>query len=130
MSIETEVKAVEQDVTKDVDAVATEIKADLDKVAPEVQAEIAKAEAAVTKIEKAARIDVSVREKLAVREMELEYVKVQMDLKTLTDRALAIQQNFTQTIATLAKKYEAEGSHVWNEVGGFFESLEAKLRKL
>jgi hypothetical protein len=127
MSVETEVKAVAEDVKADIEKVSAEVEADLDKVTPEAKAEVEKAEAAIAKVEKAARIDVTVAEKLTVRELELEFIKIQMDLRTLSEKALAVQKNFQQTIEVLKKRYAADGDYVWHELGAFFQRIEKKL---
>ena len=49
---------------------------------PAVKAEVTKARSSVVKLRKA-RIDVSVGEKLAIRELELSFAKLHVDIKSL-----------------------------------------------
>jgi hypothetical protein len=157
MSIETEIKAVEQDVTKDVAAVVTDVKhdgdfvtsvvtqeaekveagieAELDKVAPEVKAEVQKAEAAVTKIEKRARIAIAVTDKLAIREIENVYLRAAQDLATAQQKMQNAQNNYRATVESFVSKYGINPvEHAWDELSASFKSVEvdlaAKLRSL
>ena len=121
-------------------AVVTEVKAadtDVKKFVEEVVAEVEKAAPEAKKVEKKIRIDVSVAEKLAIRDIETEWLRAQMQMKALQDQFQVLGKQsqelagkFKASVAELEKKYGTADSHRWNELGGYFESLEAALRRL
>jgi hypothetical protein len=80
MTVEGEVKAVEAEVV----AVAEKAAAEVKKLTQELTAE----------------------EKLAIREIENEYLKAQMEIQRLSQITQGAQKKFTDTVETLVKKYE------------------------
>jgi copper chaperone CopZ len=90
MSVETEVKAVEAEVTKVEGVVFAEAK----KVVEEVKAEVKKLTQALT-----------AEEKLAIREIEVAYLKAQGQIQSLAQITTKAQADFTKTVEDLTKKY-------------------------
>ena len=90
MSVETEVKAVEAEVTK----VAEEVKTEVVKVAEEAKAEVKKLTQELT-----------AEEKLAIREIEVAYLKAQGQIQSLAQITTKAQADFTKTVEDLTKKY-------------------------
>jgi len=90
MSVETEVKAVETTIVK----VAEEVKAEVVKVAEEVKAEVKKLTQELT-----------AEEKLAIREIEVAYLKAQGQIQSLVQTTTKAQADFTKTVEDLTKKY-------------------------
>src|ERR1035437_1057359 len=82
MTVEAEVKAVEAEVVAVAEKAAVEVK----KLTQELTAE----------------------EKLAIREIENEYLKAQMEIQRLSQITQGAQKKFTDTVETLVKKYGVE----------------------
>jgi copper chaperone CopZ len=93
MSVETEVKAVEAEVTKVEGVVFAEAK----KVVEEVKAEVKKLTQALT-----------AEEKLAIREIEVVYLKAQGQIQSLSQTTQKAQADFTKIIENLTKKYAVD----------------------
>jgi hypothetical protein len=83
MSVETVVKAVEAEVVKVVEGVAAAVKPEVKKLVQELTAE----------------------EKLAIREIENEYLKAQMEIQRISQITQGAQKKFTDTVESLVKKY-------------------------
>ncbi len=83
MSVETVVKAVEAEVVKVVEGVAAAVKTEVKKTVQELTAE----------------------EKLAIREIENEYLKAQMEIQRISQITQGAQKKFTDTVESLVKKY-------------------------
>jgi hypothetical protein len=96
-AVENEVKAVE---TK-VETVAEAVKAEVVKVASEVKAEIAKVEPEVKK----ALVEISTEEKLMLRETELSYLKLQVQIKELSAQTEALSKKYMDNVEKLFSKY-------------------------
>jgi hypothetical protein len=109
MSIETEVKAVE---TK-MEAVAAEVVAEVKKVVEEVKP-------AVVRLKQ----EITTEEKLAIREIENEYLKAQMQINALSQTTQNAQKKFTSTVEALAKKY------VINPAELVFDNITLEFKKL
>jgi len=109
MNVETEVKAVEAKV----EAVASEVKAEVVKVAEEVKAAVVRTEQALT-----------AEEKLALREIEVEYLKAQMQIQALSQTTQNAQKRFTSTVEALGKKYVIDPAVL------AFDNVEMKFKTL
>jgi hypothetical protein len=69
-----------------------------------------------------------VADKLALREFELAFIKTQMDLKNLADKAMAIKTNYEKTLDMFIKKYGINAlEYAWDEASASFVSIEKKL---
>jgi copper chaperone CopZ len=90
MSVETEVKAVEAEVVK----VEGEVIAEVKKVVEEVKAEV-----------KQAIVTLTAEEKLAIREIEVVYLKAQGQIQSLSQATQKAQADFTKIVEDLTKKY-------------------------
>jgi|SRR5271154_2419614 len=98
MTVETEVKEV-----------VAEVKAEAEKVATAVTAEVAKVEAEVKPAVKPAvehlLQELTAEEKLAIREIENEYLKAQIEINRLSVITQNAQKNFSTVVETLKNKY-------------------------
>lgn len=119
--MEDVVKAVEAEVTN-VEAKVEQTVAAVEAKAEEVKAAVeAEAKTVEKKFATEPRIAITDAENLALTKMELQFVKVQMEIKRLGDEAKAIQETYPKQIATLVKKYAIdETTHVFNAIEGAF----------
>src|ERR1700722_18310662 len=101
MSLETEVKAAEVAVEGEAKKIEGEVKSEV--AAVEVKAEtVAKAVEAEVK---AATVAITSDEKLFLADTELEFLKVQAEIKRLTDLAEGKQKAYTTYVENLFTKY-------------------------
>lgn len=101
MSVETEVKAVEQAVVAEATKVETEVKTVAEAVVADVKAEVAKVE----KVEKAAVVNIKAEEQLVLRNAELEFLKAQMEIQRLSKITEAKSKEYTTYVEGLFKTY-------------------------
>lgn len=80
-----------------IEAVATEVKA----VEEKVEAVVEKVEAVAEKVLQ----ELSAEEKLAIREIEVNFLKAQAEIQRLTQITQKAQTDFTAIVETLTKKY-------------------------
>lgn len=109
MSIETvvegELKAVVVDVVTPVEA---KVETVADAVAADAKAVEAKTVAVVEKVEavvKAALVNIVADEKLFLREAELEFLKIQVEIQRLSKAAEAKSKSYTDYVEQLFVKY-------------------------
>lgn len=100
-----------------VEAVAGEVKAEVVKVAEEVKAAVIKVVDKVTQ-------EISSEEKLAIRDVENEYLKAQLQIQTLSQTTQRAQAKFTSIVEGLTKKY------VVDPASWVFDNVELKFKKL
>ena len=94
MSVETEVKAVEQEAVAEVAKVETEVKTVAEAVVAKVE-----------KIEKAAVVNIKAEEQLVLRNAELEFLKAQMEIQRLSKITEAKSKEYTTYVEGLFKTY-------------------------
>jgi hypothetical protein len=117
MSVETEVKAAEAVVATK----AEEVKAEVVKVVEEVKAE-------VVKETKKVRVEVSTEEKLFLRETELAYLKLQMQIKDLSTQTEVLAKKYTAKVEDLFKTYALDKTeYVFDAVENAFKAVAKKL---
>ena len=94
MSIETEVKAVEAAVEGEAKKVEASVVTEVKKVEGDVAAEI-----------KAAVVNIKAEEKLFLREAELEYLKVQVEIQRLSKITESKSKEYQTYVENLFKTY-------------------------
>jgi hypothetical protein len=119
MALENEVKEIEQKA----EAVVAEVKTEAAKVEGEVVAEAKKIEGAVVAEVKKLTQELSADEKLAIREIENQYLKAQIEINRLSQITKEAQQKFTTIVEGLAKKY------VLNPAEWVFDNVELIWKK-
>ena len=92
--MENTVQKVEVEVEKVVDVVGEIVEKAATEVKTEVVAEVAKAEILITDTEK-----------LALREIENDFLKTRMEIERLEKKAAELQKRFPQVLEQLTKKY-------------------------
>lgn len=75
-----------------------------DLIAEEVVQEVKE----VAKPKEITEVSISVEEKLAVRDLELSFLKSQSQVQSLQASMADVQRNFTQYIENLSKKYSVD----------------------
>jgi uncharacterized protein YqfB (UPF0267 family) len=86
-------------------AVAAEAKAEVVKVAEEVKAEAEKAVTAVKAEAEKTVTEISAEEKLALSQLENQFLKAQMEMTRLQNVIQDIQKRFPAQVDSLVKKY-------------------------
>lgn len=104
--LENAVQAVETEAKKVETEVVNEVKQTVAKVKPEVAKGLQ---------------EISTEEKLAIREIENEYLKAQMEINRLSQITQAAQKRFTSTVEALTKKY------LINPAENVFDNIELKF---
>ena len=135
MSIETEVKAVVTEVEKavegtvaaaegEVKSVAAAVATEAKKIEGDIKAEVAKVAPEV----KAATVQVTSDEKLFLREAELEYLKAQMEIQSLSKIAESKSKAYTEYIEGLFTKYAiTKAEYLFDGAVNIFKAIEKKL---
>jgi len=114
--LENVVKAVEGEVKTVTEAVVAEVKS----VEKEVVAEVEKVEEKV----KAALVKIEAEEKLLLRETELEYLKIQLEMHRLQVSAEAKAKTFTDAVEKLYVKYGlSKAEYVFDAAVAQFKKL-------
>jgi len=120
MSIETEMKAVEQAVEGTIAAAEGEVKT----VAEAVVTETKKIEGEVKDEVKAAFVQVSTEEKLILREAELEYLKAQMEIQRLNKITESKSKEYLTYVEGLFNKYALnKAEYVFDGAVNMFKKL-------
>ena len=132
-AVDTEVKDAVTDVVKDADAeakkLAEELTAELDKAEPAVKAEVAGLEASVAKVAKRAIVTLDAADKAAIRDTEVEYLRASQQVQHLQQILQNCKTKYEAQVASFVKKYETEGTHIWEEITAQFVSLENRLEE-
>lgn len=126
MSLETEVKAVEQAVETTVEKVETktieEVKA--------VETDIKKAVTVVKADAKNLSIKLTAEEKLALRDMEVVFLKAQQQYAQLENQMKEIRNNFQAKVDEFTKKYLIDkAEYVFDGVALEFRKITADIKK-
>lgn len=120
MSVETEVKAVEQAVVAEATKVETKVKNVAEAVVADVKAEVAKVEPAVKK----AVVEISTEEKLFLSDAELEFMKANLEIQRLTKITEAKSKAYMDYVEGLFKKYGlTKATHLFDGAVRAFKSL-------
>jgi hypothetical protein len=135
MSVETEVKAVEQKTVAEVAKVEADAKAEVAKVEADAktvaEAVVANVKDEVAKDElkaKEAVVQTTTDEKLFLREAELEYLKAQMEIQRLSKLAEAKSKAYMDFIESLYKKYAiTKAEYIFDGGVNAFKAIENKL---
>jgi hypothetical protein len=106
MTVETEVKEV-----------VSEVKAKVEKAVTAMIPEVVKGEAPAKKLVQ----ELTAEEKLVIRDIELEYLKAQMQINQLSQTTQSAQKKFTSMIEDLSKKY------LINPAEMMFDNVELKF---
>ena len=101
MSVEIEVKAVEQAVVAEATKVETEVKTVAEAVVADAKAEVEKVKAAVKK----AVVEISTEEKLFLSDAELEFMKANLEIQRLTKITEAKSKSYQEYVEKLFSKY-------------------------
>lgn len=112
----TQIKEVATEVEEKIEAVVGEVVTKAEAIAEEVVAE-------VKKVAERIRVDINTEEKLAVRELENNFLKAQMEMTRLQGLIQQYQKSFTSNIEGLTKKY------VINPAEFVFDSIELAFKK-
>jgi ribosome recycling factor len=106
-----------------VETVVEEVKAEATKVEGEVKAAVAEVKEEVTKAVAKTTQELTAEEKLAIREIENEYLKAQIEINRLSTITQGAQKKFTSTVESLTKKYVVDPTE-W-----VFDNVELLFRK-
>ena len=112
MSVETVVEGAVASVEAEVKKIVGETTAEVAKVEAEVKPEVEKLTQAIT-----------AEEKLAIRELEVGYLKAQAEIQRLSQITSNAQKNFTTTVDELVKKYAV------NPAEWVFDNVELIFKK-
>lgn len=126
MSVETEVKAVEQTVEATIEKVETkaveEVKA--------VEADLTKGVTAVKADVKNLSIKLTAEEKLALRDMEVVFLKAQQQYAQLENQMKEIRNNFQAKVDEFTKKYLIDkATYVFDGVALEFRRITQDIKK-
>ncbi len=120
--LEQEVKAVEAKA----EAVVSEVKAEVVKVDEEVKTEVIKVaeevKAEVKRVAQKLTQELTAEEKLSIRDIEVPYLKAQMEINRLAQTTQKAQEDFTRLVKGLAQKYVLnEAEWLFDNVGMLFK---------
>ncbi len=119
MTVETEVKEVVSEVKAEVATAVKTLASEWDGVA----AEVAKVEAEVKPAVERLLQELTAEEKLGIRDIELAYLKAQMEINRLSTTTQTAQTNFKNTVDILIKKYAIDPAE-W-----VFDNIELVFKK-
>jgi len=127
MSIETEVKAVEQkveEVTKTVEIKVEDAVVAVENEAKKVVAEV-KTEA------KAATVKLTADEKLALRDLEVVFLKAQQQASAIENQMKELRSNFQAKVDEYTKRYVLDkAEYVFDGVALEFKRITSDIKKV
>lgn len=96
---------IAQEVKQEVAKVETEVKDETKTLAADVEKEVRAVVEPAKEFVVKAEIEITTEEKLAIREIENQYLKAQMEISRLSQQASLLQKQFPAMIDQLTKKY-------------------------
>lgn len=110
------------------ETVVEKVEAEVKAVEAKVEAEAKVVEAKVETFATAARVDLSVEEKLFVREIEVEFLRAKTEIAKLEQIMKNAEARFAPTVQQLAKKYLINpATHTFDNLSLAFVAIEKKL---
>jgi hypothetical protein len=138
MSVETEMKTLEEAVVADakkaeetVVAEAKEVEGGVKDVVTAVETEVKAVEQKVATTVKRVRVDITTEEKLALRDAEASFLRAQVEIRDFQARikdsmakAESASKVFTERLESLVKKYSIDkASQVFDNIENCFKKL-------
>jgi hypothetical protein len=120
----SELTKLESEALAEVNKVETEAKTVAKEVETKTEAVVEKVETAVKK----ALVEITIEEKLFLRETELEYLKVTMEIQRLQKIVEADSKKYMDSVEVLLKKYGLDkAEYIFDGTVAAFKKIEAKL---
>lgn len=111
----------------EIETIKTKIENEVKTVETEVKAVATEAKQEAVKVEKAARIELEVADKLAVREIENQFLRAKQDEQHIQQSIVALINRYQATVKAYTAKYVKDAEYQWNELQAAFVRVEKKL---